>query len=331
MSNFKARIMQLCTYCASELIPGAKFCHRCGENIIEQTKDCPVCHTASPLASVFCHNCRYHFDGKEKNKAATYLPAYPLEFNPDTLTEQVKALFFKSLRFRVEEELEAAQYTHYVERFYQSNFKNIYEARAEQISEDILMHWERFGAAGLPELDRMIEDAFEGLLDYFIIQFCPDLNGVILPPVILRYEKAQAARTDLGLMVRDYLNFEQENDLKLYFDFIRMPETALNNAIKYFLHADKGERVFFVCDMTLKGTCREGFALTDKGIYWRNSFEKPRKVLYKDLRELKRQKQWVLINGNFFSVNPCFNLKMLKLLKKLRAWSALPKPAAQSV
>ena len=107
--------MQLCPNCAAELIPGAKFCHRCGDSIVEKTKACPACHEQSPLASVFCHHCGHHFEGK-KNKAREvgYKAQHPLDFDPDTLTEQVKAHFFKSLRQRVTDEHDAAKYSDFV-------------------------------------------------------------------------------------------------------------------------------------------------------------------------------------------------------------------------
>ncbi|MBK7939704.1 MAG: zinc ribbon domain-containing protein [Lewinellaceae bacterium] len=203
--------MQLCTNCAAEIIPGAKFCHRCGDKFIEKTKPCPACHGLSSVASVFCHHCGFHFEGKS-SKQTVYEPVYPLDFDPETITDQVKALFFRSLRMRVSEEHNVARYSDYVERFYQSRFRDIYSVRAEQIAEDSLIQWERFGQEAFPDIDRRISAAFEGLLDYFIIQFCPDLNGVILPTAILKYEKVQPGKTDQRAMIHDFLDFEREED-----------------------------------------------------------------------------------------------------------------------
>ncbi len=314
--------MHLCTNCAAEIIPGAKFCHRCGEKFLEKTKPCPACHAHSPLASVFCHHCGFHFEQKSR-KPSAYEPVYPLDFDPDTLTEQVKALFFNSLRRRVEEEHDAARYSDYVERFYQSRFREIYSVRAEQIAEDVLIQWERFGTEALPDIDRRLDTAFDGLLDYFIIQFCPDLNGVMLPPSILKYEKVQAGKTDLREMIWDFLDFEREEEL-FYFDFISMPPELLANVCKQFLFADRKEKVWFICDLSLKGNCKEGFAMTDRGLYWRAPFDKPRRVLYNELRDIKKEKKWMTVNGYFFNANPSLNLKLCKLLKKLRGWRPAP-------
>lgn len=321
--------MKLCPNCAAEIIPGSKFCHRCGDKVVERMKDCPSCQEQSPLASVFCHHCGFHFEGRHRSDHG-YQPVYPLDFNPVTLTEQVKALFFKSLKRRIEEEHDVAKYSDYVHRFYDSRFREIYSLRAEQIADDLMMQWERFGREALEEVDRRIETAFEGLMDYFIIQFCPDLNGVLLPPSILKYEKLQLETADLWTVLTDFLDFEREEEV-FYIDFIAMPADLLANACKNYLFAERKEKVFFICDLSLKGNCKEGFAMTNKAIYWRAPFDKARRVSYEDLRDIRREKEWLTINGHFFTVNPSLNLKLCKLLKKLRKWKPeTPQPAKVS-
>lgn len=312
-------VMHLCPNCAADIIPGSKFCNRCGDKITERTKACPACQEESPLASVFCHHCGFHFEGKKRGPERRYEPVFYLDYDPDTLTEQVKALFFRSLRRRVEEEHNPDKYSDYVERFYQSRFREIYELRAEQIADDALIQWERFGTEGLPEIDNRIGRSFEGLLDFFIIQYCPDLNGVLLPPAILKYEKAQPGKIDLACMISDFLDFGREQEV-FYFDFISMKSELLSNACKSFLFAERQEKVFFICDLSLKGTCKEGFSITDKGIFWRAPFDRARSCKFKDIKEIKRQKDWITINGHFFTANPSLNLKLFKLLKKLKGW-----------
>ncbi|TNE59296.1 MAG: zinc ribbon domain-containing protein [Bacteroidetes bacterium] len=310
--------MNRCPNCAAELIPGAKFCHRCGDRVVEKTKQCPACHEANPLASVFCHHCGHHFDHRRQTPPA-FEPRYHLDFDPDLLTEQIKSLFFRSLRGRVEEEYDPDLYSAYVERFYQSKFREVYAVRSGQIAQDVLSRWERFGTEGLPDIDRYIERSFDGLLDYFTIQFCPDLSQVLLPSAILKYEHATPAKTDLWQMIQDYLDFEHEDET-LYFNFISMPGELISNACKNYLTAQGKEKVYFICDLSIKGTCKEGFAMTDKGLYWRAPFSKGRCVLYADLRTLEKGKDWLTINGHFFTTNPSLNLKLYKLLKKLRSW-----------
>ena len=311
--------MNLCPNCATEIIPGSKFCNRCGDKIADRTKECPACSHRGPLTSVFCHHCGFHFEAKAKYDDKRYSPFYELDFDPLTLTEQVKTFFFRSLRQRVEEEHDPKKYADYVERFYQSKFRDIYGLRSEQIAEDVRTQWERFGTEALPEIDKRLGIAFEGLLDYFIIQYCPDLNGMLLPSAILKYEKAIPGKTDLWQMIQDFLDFEHEQEV-FYYDFITMKPELLANACKSFLLADRQERVFFICDLSLKSNCKEGFAMTNKGLYWVAPFDRPRRLCYNDIEEVKREKEWVTLNGHFFNANPTLNLKLLKLLKKLRGW-----------
>lgn len=312
--------MHLCPNCAAEIIPGSKFCNRCGDKVAERIKECPACSHKGPLSSVFCHHCGYHFEGNHTEEDKRYLPVYPVDFAmKETVVEQVKSLFFRSLRQRVEEEHDIKKYSDYVERFYQSRFREIYGLRSEQIAEDIITQWERFGSEGLPEIDKRLNTAFEGLLDFFLIQYCPDLNGVLLPSAILKYEKAIPGKTELWEMIQDFLDFDHEQEV-FYFDFISMKSELLANACKSFLYAEPRERVYFICDLSLKNTCKEGFAMTSKGIYWRASFDRARRVFYHELNDVRKEKDWLTINGHFFTTNTALNLKLCKLLKKLRGW-----------
>ncbi|MBL7826380.1 MAG: zinc ribbon domain-containing protein [Saprospiraceae bacterium] len=312
--------MNLCPNCAAEIIPGSKFCIRCGDKIAERTKECPACTHQGPVTSVFCHHCGFHFEGKGQAAPNRYVQVFPIDFqSQESVTEQVKALFFKRLRQRVEEEHDPKKYPDYVERFYQSRFREIYGLRSEQIAEDILVQWERFGTEALSEIDRRLMTAFEGLLDFFIIQYCPDLNGVLLPSAILKYEKAIPGKTDLWQMIQDFLDFDHEQEV-VYFDFISMRSELLANACKHFLYAEPQERVFFICDLSLKNTCKEGFALTNKGIYWKTPLERPQRIFYHEIGEVKKEKEWLTINGQFFNAGTSLNLKLCKLLKKLRGW-----------
>jgi hypothetical protein len=307
--------MSRCPNCATEIIPGAKFCHRCGEGIVQKTKNCPVCRESNPLTSVFCHHCGHHFEGKKANRAV-YDPVYPLVFDRSSLTNQIKSLFFKNLRQRVGEEHDLNRYSEIVDRFYDSRFREVYEVRAQQIAEEIWLQWTRFGREALPEIDRIISDSFDGLLDFFIIQYCPDLTGMVLPSAILKYERITPAGADIGAMIQDYLALDRETEV-FYFDFLKMPEDALSNACKNFLTAERDEKVFFIGDWSLNGACKEGFAMTDKALYWRAPFGRARKVRYDELYSVQKGKDWLLINSHFFTATPSLNLKMYKLLKKL--------------
>jgi len=307
-----------CTKCSTELIPGCKFCYRCGERVVEQAKHCPLCQAENPLAAIFCHECGNHFAAAEACEA-TYTPRYVLDFVPDKIRAQLKALFFRLLLQRLQEEHNAQKHSQYVQRFYDSRFATIFEARTDQLARDVMALWERSGKAALPQIDDFLENAFEGLLDYFIIEFCPDLNDVWLPSAMLRYENLAPQNMDLQRMVFDFLDFEREPEV-CYTNFAAMPKELLANACKRFLVAERDEKVFFICDLSLQGNCKEGFAMTDRAIYWRAPLGRARRVAYEDMHDLRLERDWLIVNGYFFTANPSLHLKLYRLLKKLHRW-----------
>ncbi|MEN0003779.1 MAG: hypothetical protein AAF798_06535, partial [Bacteroidota bacterium] len=66
---------------------------------------------------------------------------------------------------------------------------------------------------------------------------------------------------------------------------------------------------------------KEGFALTEAALYWKAYLQKPKIVAFQQLQSIKREKDWLLINWEFFSANASINVKLLKLLKKINAHS----------
>jgi len=73
-----------------------------------------------------------------------------------------------------------------------------------------------------------------------------------------------------------------------------------------------------ICDQSVLGSLKEGFAFTEKAIYWRMHFEPARKVSYENISEIKREKDWITINGHFFNTTNSLNIRILKLLRKLK-------------
>ena len=72
-----------------------------------------------------------------------------------------------------------------------------------------------------------------------------------------------------------------------------------------------------IADQTIFGSCKEGFSLTEKGIYWKAHFEKANKVFFQEITSIKKEKDWITINGHFFNVSPSMNIKMMKLLRNM--------------
>lgn len=256
-------------------------------------KHCHHCGTVLPEAAKFCHNC-----GKpqipQSNEDSTV-------FEKDGSTEkEFINLFFQMLRQRVEETFSSDQFQAYSEMVYQSGFRDTLYRRAAQYAEK-------------PEDPTPI---LLDLLDFFIIHFCKKLNHVYFPEAILKYQNLKPDQIDLFKMALDYLDFANESET-FYTDFLTMPLEKLRNAGKFFLFPEKEERILLICDQSFFGSCKEGFALTEKAIYWKAYLQTARKVAFKELKEIKREKEWITINGHFFNVSLPINLKLLMLLRKL--------------
>jgi len=271
-------------------------------------KQCPTCQTALPDVAKFCYNC-----GAPQPTEATAELGYSLDFSAD-VPQQIVEHFFKALEQRIAEEHDAKYHQDYLEALYRTGFRETVHTRAKQLAKEA----EKLQSTQSPQaVSYLLEDSFAGLLDYFIIQFVNELYPVKLPQAILKYEGLALEQIDLYKMVLDYLHFEEEEE-PIYLDFLKIPMDKLKNAGANFLFPAKDERIFFLCDQSLTNSGKNGFAMTTTALYWKMAFQKAHQVHYVGLQEIKREKEWITINGHFFNVNPKMNLKMLRLLKKLQ-------------
>ncbi|MEY4902710.1 MAG: hypothetical protein RLZZ292_525 [Bacteroidota bacterium] len=309
--------MKYCPECGVVLLQNAKFCHECGEKIpaTVASKATHVTDDPRPSAS----------EKTEKPKQAPKVPpkqAEPLHWEipssleHDALVEGIKANFFKALRERVTEQHREEQYADYVEIFYQSRFNDALLSRASLLVDDIRQLQKR-GINPSVETQQLLTKTYDGLLDYFIVNYCQGINDFPIPASILKYENATWASVNLRTMILDYLDFEHEKET-VYTDFVVMPLQKLKNASTSFLTPEKNEKIFLICDQTVFGSCKEGFALTEKGLYWKAHLESPHHILYKDLASISRKQEWIIVNDLFFNCNKSLNIKLLKLLKKIK-------------
>lgn len=272
-------------------------------------KTCHVCRTTLPGNARFCFNCGAPQSIVETRSA----PKLNLRGNVE---QQIEEQFFVAFRQRIEEEHNPLQLDAYSARLYQSGFQEVVMRRSEQLAAQIHV-LDQADELTDKHLDELLENAIEDLLDYFIIRHCTDLNAIKLPEAILSYQGLKWGDVNFFQMVMHYLDFAHEEET-IYTDFLAMPLDKLKNASQTFLFPQPKERIFFICDQSILGSVREGFAMTERGIYWKAHLEKARQVSYDSLQTIERKKDWITINDHFFNVNQSLNLKMLKLLKKIQ-------------
>lgn len=302
--------MRNCHSCQTELSENARFCHQCGEKVFEETLTCPDCGAENSINAKFCFHCGMMFFSEEKPPLNDLFEENPVENIEQELVDDFKEAFKK----RIEAEHNPEDYPQYVELFNHSDFRTGFEFRMKQLAEQV--KGLRESGKSNTETD-FVQRAFQELLDYFIIHYCKHLNEIALPEAILKYQNVKLEDIDIAQMILDYLDFEKEDEV-VYTDFVAMPFQKLKNATQSFLFPEKDEKILFICDQTVLGSCKEGFALTQKGIYWKAHFEPAKQISYSELEEIIRQEDWITINEQFFNVNPSVNLKLMKLLKKLK-------------
>ena len=286
--------MRNCQFCDTEILDDARFCHHCGAKvkIPKEARSAEI-----PI----------------------YEAKYPLDFRKiKGLSSTIKQYFVQALDQRIKETQNPKRKKDYMNRLMQSEFQQVFELRARQLAEEAYTIHITQKPTVPQEVDQLLNKSFDGLLDYFMVKYCQDLNEVNIPDEALKYEGQQKADLDLQKMVVDFLDIKGE-EVQIYTDFIKMPLRKLQNASRNFLFPAKDEKVLLVADQTVFGTCREGFALTEDALYWKAHFKDAQKVFYHQIESIKKEKDWLLINGVFFNVNPSINGKMVFLLNRLKA------------
>ena len=168
-----------------------------------------------------------------------------------------------------------------------------------------------------PDRAHRILNIQEDLVEYFLVKAADEVHRGAFPKRILRHQSVDWQTVDIFRLVMDYLDFEGETEI-VYTDFMTMPPRALKNATQSFLRAARDERVLFVCDQSLISKAKNGFAMTDAGIYWKNVFQPPGQSLYKLMPPPKLEDGHLTVDGQFFDAGATLNIKVALLLDKLR-------------
>lgn len=274
-------------------------------------KRCHRCHKELPENARFCLNC-----GAEQKAAAASASESVIIDPAKDVSRQFSEQFFVHLKQRLQEEHHPDMFQAYSERVYESTYRDRISQKGEKLQTQVRQR-EAQGQLDIKKFNRYVLDVLQDMLDEFIIRFCEDLNSVHLPQAILKYQQKEWAEISVYRLVMDYLDFAHERE-KPYTDFLKMPVEKLKNAGNHFLFPARKEKILFIVDTSLLGNCKEGFAMTEHALYWKFPLQKARLVNYDRLDKVERVEDWITINGFFFNVNPSINLKMQKLLKKIR-------------
>ena len=155
------------------------------------------------------------------------------------------------------------------------------------------------------------------MLNRFLILHTSQINTLKLSNRLITYENVKWVTVNKSDLILDYLNVTDKTE-KVYTNFITMPQNKLKNACKSFVRAAKEERLIVLSDQSLFGSCKEGYALTDRGIYWKAYFNKAQNIPFTALAEIRKEQDWLRLNGFYFHVNKEMNYRILKLLQKIR-------------
>ena len=307
--------MPICRKCKNEILSGARFCPSCEFPVIEETFICPKCGVENDMGAIVCTGCQTVFSNSQEEMNKASLNDIFDKSHQKGLEQEVADKFSLAFEKRLKEEHHESLHGAYIDRFFKSDFRTSADYRIRQLAEHLQ------GLTGdkkeiKKQKETILHQSFEESTDYFIIRFCADINEVLYPEAILKYQGLELETIDLSQMIFDYLDLENEDE-SVFTNFVSMPAKKLKNAADSFLQPKKGETLYFICDLAIMNNCKDGFAMTNEAIFWKMPLETKQRVFYKKLKDVQRQEDWISINGIFFNAGKGLNLKLIRLLKRL--------------
>lgn len=291
--------MIFCPNCQSELLENARFCHHCGTKIVVSSG------VAEPSLMV-----------KTKKQPVPLRYSFQWE-DTRNLPTQMREAFLTDLRYTLQEEGNGDKEGIAIEEFYRSGFREVLEGQTIALCQwaDELMVLR--GESALGDIDRRIAHSFHGLLNRFFVRYAPQLAPVVLPETVLRYDHVTAADVNLRQLILDYISVTQEPET-IYTNAIDIPLKKLQHARQsYFMH-ERDEVPIAFADLSVFGSGKEGFVLTERTLYWKAHFHAPHFVAYRDIGELTYQADEIALNGFYFHVSARIDYKVYKLMQKLK-------------
>lgn len=95
----------------------------------------------------------------------------------------------------------------------------------------------------------------------------------------------------MGNDYEDLLNLMREYGPEMQYNFSfymkgDMPSKKIDNVLKIYANDVDRANIIGIYDCTLSGSCKEGFAFTYSGMYFKESFEKGKSVKYSEIKEV---------------------------------------------
>ena len=272
---------------------------------------CFQCQTVLPDAARFCFNCGAQQEAIQEEAIPESGPIRWLE----DLVPQLEGIFSTVFDQRLSIIGDEKKKTDYRERLYRSGFRDTVHHRLQQLADELDRQHKSLNfneTSAIWRIDRVVRD----LSDFFLIRNTNDLHPFALPESILKYQDANWATVDIRQMILDYLDFTQEK-LRVYTDLLTMPIEKLRRAGRSWFTPARDEQILLLCDLSVLGSLREGFGITEEAIYWKAQLQEPQAIAFPKLYSIKREADWLLINDQFFNAGPSLNTKMFLLLEKL--------------
>ena len=287
----------LCANCGETVPETARFCPNCGHRLEEEVlelhdvvpeepvpESCAQSEPPPPTSTVV--DLRTAFEDRLGERLTAYFGADRL---PDYL-----AVYRKDETFRQIRDVSTKSLTDYLNR-------ELVPSKAQRRRDDVLA----------------------GLVEYFVVEVAAKLHPGALPQRLLRYQSVDWTKVDLCKLVMDYLDLDRETET-VYTDFITTPAKVLRNATRSYLGAGKDERLLLICDQSLLGSGKQGFAFTDSALYWKNVLQPAGTVTYTTLRKVEGYDGHLLLDSQYFDAGKRLNLRVAVLLDKLRRMNLRP-------